>query len=133
MGSNRLNPWPSFASALLPVSVAGFFLISLLAPPKAFAKEPAAPELGLPIRCFLGKDCWMVNLVDVFPGTGKRDYACGARTYDGHKGVDIAIRDLKVMQKGVDVLASAPGVVRSVRDGMKDVDVTIAGTSPSGT
>ena len=83
-----------------------------------------APRLGLPIRCEVGRDCWLVNHVDVDPGPGKRDYMCTKRTYDGHKGIDIAIRDLKVMQKGVAVIASAGGVVRGVRDGMPDIDFT---------
>lgn len=127
MGSNRLKPRPSFAAAFLLAAVSGVFFMTPLGPPQALAKEPEAPQLGLPIRCFLGKDCWLVNLVDVDPGPGRRDYTCSNRTHDGHKGVDIAIRDLKAMHKGVDVLASAPGVVKGVRDGMKDVDVTIAG------
>lgn len=42
-------------------------------------------------------------------------------TYDGHKGVDIALRDLKAMEEGVDVLAAAPGKVLRTRDGMADV------------
>ena len=127
MGSNRLKPRPSFASAFVLASVAGVFILTPLAPPQALAKELQAPQLGLPIRCFPGKDCWLVNLVDVDPGPGRLDYNCSNRTYDGHKGTDIAIRDLKAMQRGVDVLASAPGVVKGVRDGMKDVDITLAG------
>ncbi|MEE9316785.1 MAG: peptidoglycan DD-metalloendopeptidase family protein [Rhodospirillales bacterium] len=98
------------------------------APAQAQAQEGAGngkiPQLGLPIRCQPGRDCWLVNYVDVDPGPGIRDYACGGRTYDGHKGTDIAIRDLKAMELGVPVLAAAGGVVRSTRDGMKDVDFT---------
>lgn len=127
MGPNRLIRRPSLVSALLLASVSGVFFMTPLGPPQALAKEPEALQLGLPIRCFLGKDCWLVNHVDVDPGPGRRDYTCSNRTYDGHKGIDIAIRDLKRMYEGVDVLASAPGVVKGVRDGMKDVDVTIAG------
>ncbi|MEE8214504.1 MAG: hypothetical protein V3R79_07950, partial [Alphaproteobacteria bacterium] len=92
----------------------------------AHGAEAKPPALGLPIRCRLGEDCWLVNLVDVDPGPGRRDYACGKRTYDGHKGTDIAIRDLAVMAKGVDVVASAPGIVKAVRDGMNDVDFTLS-------
>ena len=94
----------------------------------AHGAEAKPPALGLPIRCRLGKDCWLVNFVDVDPGPGRRDYACRKRTYDGHKGTDIAIRDLAAMAKGIDVVASAPGIVKAVRDGMKDVDFTIAGS-----
>jgi hypothetical protein len=92
------------------------------------AANPSAPlRLSLPIRCVPGRDCWLVNLVDLDPGPGVRDYACERRSYDGHKGTDIAIRDLMAMKGGVDVLAAAGGVVGGVRDGMADVDVTIAG------
>ncbi|NQU61829.1 MAG: M23 family metallopeptidase [Rhodospirillales bacterium] len=91
---------------------------------QAAAESTNAPSLGLPIRCQLGRDCWLVNLVDVDSGPGRRDYTCSKRTYDGHKGVDIAIRDLKAMKKGVAVLASAEGVVRGARDGMADIDFT---------
>ena len=93
----------------------------------AWGAEAKPPALGLPIRCMPGKDCWLVNFVDVDPGPGRRDYACLKRTYDGHKGTDIAIRDLVAMKKGIPVLASAAGVVKATRDGMRDVDVTLAG------
>ncbi len=85
------------------------------------------PELSLPIRCRPGRDCWVVNHVDLDPGPGVRDYTCEKHSYDGHKGTDIAIRDLVEMKKGVAVLASAAGVVKATRDGMRDVDVTLAG------
>ena len=94
----------------------------------ALGAEANPPALGLPIRCRPGKDCWLVNFVDIDPSPGRRDYACRKRTYDGHKGTDIAIRDLAVMAKGVDVVASAPGIVKAVRDGMKDVDFTLPGS-----
>ncbi len=100
-------------------------VLAWLAAPAAAATEP--PVLGLPIACTPGTDCWVVNLVDLDPGPGVRDYACTKHSYDGHKGTDIAIRDLAVMRRGVPVIASAPGVVTGVRDGMKDVDVSIAG------
>ena len=82
--------------------------------------------LSLPVRCVLGESCWLANYVDVDPTQAARDFRCGARTYDGHDGVDIAIRDLSVMREGVPVVASASGVVRNVRDGMDDVALTDA-------
>jgi len=86
-----------------------------------------ALELGLPLQCELGKTCWVVNLVDLDPGKGVRDHACTAFSYDGHKGTDFAIRDLKAMEAGVPVIAAAPGTVKGVRDGMVDVDVSERG------
>lgn len=94
---------------------------------KAVQPKSAPPRLSLPIRCVPGRDCWLVNNVDLDPGPGIRDYACDKRSYNGHKGTDIAIRDLVAMKNGVDVLAAAGGVVTGARDGMADVDVKIAG------
>ncbi|MCW8915627.1 MAG: M23 family metallopeptidase [Magnetovibrio sp.] len=78
-----------------------------------------------PLKCTLGKDCWIPNYVDHQLGPGATDYACGKATYDAppgaqHKGTDFAIRDLSVMQAGVEVLAAAPGTVVGVRDGVVD-------------
>lgn len=79
-------------------------------------------KLDRPIDCLAGKTCWIVNYVDLNPAPkARQDYRCGWRTYDTHKGVDFAIRDLAVMEAGVPVLASAPGVVKGIRDGMKDI------------
>ena len=83
-------------------------------------------ELGLPLECRLGETCWVANYVDVEPANTARDFRCHARTYEGHDGTDFAIQDLSVMAAGVPVLASAPGVVRSARDGMADVALTDA-------
>ena len=134
MDSNRLKPRPFFASVLLLASVSGVFFMTPL-PPQAFAKEPEAPQLGLPIRCFPGKDCWVVNYVDHDPSNGVRDYACGTATYNmpskqgnRHQGTDIAIRDMGEMRRGVEVLAAAAGKVIVVRDGMKDVSVRKIGS-----
>ena len=82
------------------------------------ATEP--PKLSLPIDCTLRENCWLVNLVDIDLGPGRRDYLCGKNTYDNHKGIDIGIRDLQAMENGVGVLAVAPGIVTAVRDGMAD-------------
>ena len=85
-----------------------------------------ALALGLPLECRLGETCWVANYVDVDPATSARDFRCHARTYEGHDGTDFAIRDLSVMAAGVPVLAAAPGVVRSTRDGMTDEALTDA-------
>jgi len=78
-------------------------------------------ELSLPIACTPGDDCWIAYHVDVAAGPDIRDFSCGGRTYDDHKGVDIAIRDFAAMRRGVDILAAAPGLVEAIRDGMKDI------------
>lgn len=57
--------------------------------------------------------------VDPAPDSA-RDFRCGAQTYEDHTGTDIAIRDWKALQQGVDVLAAAEGTVLRMRDGMED-------------
>jgi hypothetical protein len=95
-------------------------LLLLVAMPVA-----AQPHLGLilPIACTPGADCWVLRYLDHDPGPGARDYMCGTLTGDGHKGTDIALRDLSAMAGGVEVRAAAAGVVDALRDGMADVSV----------
>jgi Peptidase family M23 len=85
----------------------------------------AQPPQGLilPIACTPGADCWVLRYLDHDPGPGARDYRCGTLTGDGHKGTDIALRDLAAMAGGVEVRAAAAGVVDALRDGMADVSV----------
>ena len=85
----------------------------------AFA-EP--PRLRFPVVCNLGVDCWLMNVPDVAPEKGKaQDFACGAQTYDGHSGTDIATVDRAAMEAGVDVIAAAAGTVQRLRDGEDDL------------
>lgn len=121
------RPRLSFA---LPFTVAVAFALAAIIPKLYSAARAAAPDspmFRLPIACTLGTDCWLVNLMDTDSGPGVRDFRCTTHSYDGHKGTDIAIRDLAAMRAGVPVLAAAAGTVQGVRDGMADVDVSIAG------
>ena len=81
----------------------------------------------MPIACTLERDCWIMNYPDMDRTSAERDPMCGPRSYDGHKGTDIAIRDLTTMRVGVPVLAAADGRVRNVRDGMADRFIDAAG------
>ncbi len=83
--------------------------------------------LSLPVACTPGRDCWIANYFDRDSAPGVKDVGCGARTYDGHDGTDFALRDLKAMEGGVDVVAAAPGRVKAMRDGVADVNVKIGG------
>lgn len=51
------------------------------------------------------------------------DYACGRLSLDGDKGTDFRVPDFLTMERGVAVIAAAPGTVRATRDGMADVSV----------
>lgn len=86
------------------------------------AASPAAaePVLSQPIDCILGETCHIQSYVDTDPSTAARDFTCGTMTYDGHKGTDFALPSLVALEKGVNVLAAADGVVRATRDGMDD-------------
>lgn len=84
-----------------------------------------------PLRCELGVTCWIPNYVDLKPGKGLLDYACGTATYDAspgaqHKGTDFAVRDMAAVRQGVPVLAAASGQVIGMRDGMKDIAIAEA-------
>lgn len=79
------------------------------------------PELSLPINCKLGQDCWIINYFDHAPENEILDYTGGSNLYDEHKGIDIAIPDIRSMVQGVDVLAVADGVVLAIRDHIPDI------------
>ena len=90
----------------------------------AWPSGPAeAIELRLPINCEIGVTCEIQNYVDLDPSSQARDYQCGSRTYNGHKGVDFRLPSLRAQRAGVNVLAAAPGRVLRVRDGVPDMSV----------
>lgn len=95
---------------------------ALLAAP-AFA---GPPELVWPLDCKLGESCFIEDYVDTDPGSGVRDYACGIKSRDGHRGTDIALLSFEAMEGGMTVRAAAAGTVAAVRDGVKDAPVTAA-------
>ncbi len=80
------------------------------------------PSLSLPLACTYGNDCWVMNYPDIGQeNDGKAiDSGCLGRTYEGHKGTDFTIKDVKAMQAGVDVLAAYNGTVLRLRDGEAD-------------
>lgn len=80
----------------------------------------STPSFTIPIDCNLGQDCFIMHYVDRDPSPKEVDFGCGRQTYDGHKGTDFGISDLKRMEAGVPVLATAAGTVLRVRDGVED-------------
>ena len=117
-----------FLRAGRPVLIA-FALMAAWHVPATAAPAPPFPGarnlFALPIDCTPGQDCWVPNYVDAVPGQGARDYTGGVRTYEGHRGVDFAIRDKRAMRLGVTVRAAAGGVVQAVRDSMADVEFNL--------
>lgn len=84
-------------------------------------KEPSPPDFQFPLDCTLDKDCWLMNTPDANGEEGlAQDSFCQNRSYDTHKGVDFAIRNKAAMEDGVNILATASGVVVRLRDGEED-------------
>jgi Peptidase family M23 len=73
------------------------------------------PQAGI-----LWQDLYPANFVDLDPGPGVRDFACGTQTYDDHTGIDTNIRSFREVDIGVPVFAALDGRVLSVRDGEFD-------------
>ena len=88
-------------------------------------------KMEMPLRCTQSSDCWIVNYVDLDPTSSITDYSCGVATYDKHKGTDIAIMDADVMRQGVEVFASAAGIVKGTRNNMRDIDFNMGGGAAS--
>lgn len=81
------------------------------------AQDDSAPRFVFPAGCEIGRDCWFFAYMDHDPSDRYRDHMCGVRTYDAHKGTDIAPIDPGA---AIPVIAAADGVVVGVRDGMDD-------------
>ncbi len=105
----------------LPLARPGFvglaLSLALVAGPVGAADSP---RFALPIDCVPGATCFVQNYVDHDPSSAWRDYACGARSYDGHDGTDFRVPSMAAVRTGVAVLAAADGVVAGTRDGMPD-------------
>ncbi|MCA0920580.1 M23 family metallopeptidase [Pseudooceanicola nanhaiensis] len=86
----------------------------------AAGPSAAEPSLTLYADCTLGETCYFQQYVDHDPGPEAEDFTCGALSYDGHKGTDLAVPSLAAMMAGVDVIAAAPGRVIGTRDGVED-------------
>jgi hypothetical protein len=86
--------------------------------------QPEGFQLAFPVACEVGRTCEIQRYVDRQPGPGLLDYRCGRRTGENHNGVDIRLPDMRAQQRGVDVLAAAPGKVLRTREGVADVAVT---------
>jgi hypothetical protein len=107
--------------------LAALGLAACLAPFAMLRAAPEGPRFALPLACVVGRSCEVQHYVDRDPGPGALDYRCGHRTYQGHNGVDIRIKDMAAQRAGVDVLAAAAGRVARLRDGVQDISVHAPG------
>ncbi len=101
-----------------PAPLAFATLASVILASHASAAD--APVLAQPIDCRLGETCFVQSYVDVDPTPAARDYRCGSATYDGHKGTDFRLLSTVAAERGVRVLAAAPGTVKGLRSTMPD-------------
>lgn len=76
--------------------------------------------LSKPIAGVYGKEYIIVNYVDWGTDTLIYDHSCGTKSYNGHEGTDFVIRNFKLMDSGVNVLAAANGIVTYTKDGLFD-------------
>jgi murein DD-endopeptidase MepM/ murein hydrolase activator NlpD len=91
------------------------------------------PKLLWPVGGVPNKDWTIINYVDQDPSSpGFRDYRGGHLTYDGHNGIDIAIRDFAAMDTGVPVYAAADGTVVFTHDGEFDRVLDGSGAQDNG-
>jgi hypothetical protein len=85
--------------------------------------EAPTLRIDMPVICTMQADCLIQKLVDVDVSPKRVDYRCGTLATDGHDGIDIRVRTLADMRKGVAVTAAASGRVLRVRDGEPDMNV----------
>lgn len=104
-----------------------FLILALAAIPVAPAPAKGPVALSMPLRCDMGRTCWIQKYADLADGPERRDYRCGALTTDAHDGVDFRLSSLAQMRLGVVIVSAAPGVVLRVRDGEADVAVGAGG------
>ncbi len=88
-----------------------------------FPLPARALTFEFPVRCEIGKECFIQKYVDHDQSKDWHDYRCGRLSNDGHKGTDIRVPTMQEMNPGVDILAAADGTVLAIRDEMEDISV----------
>ncbi len=87
-----------------------------------------AIDLGIPIACNYGIDCFIESYFDHIPEEGGyNDHTCGILSSDGHVSTDFKLLNHEQMKDGVNVVASDSGIIKYVRDGMSDISVKLIG------
>ncbi len=102
-------------------------IMALLGLGVLFSSSPsfAAPQLGMPLQCEYGKECFIQKYMDLNPSKNiYMDYTCGTLSSENHNGTDFRLRDFTELQKNVPVVAAEAGVIKATRDGMDDITVT---------
>lgn len=95
---------------------------------------PSSTSLLWPLAGRDGRDWVINNYVDLDATSGTLDYASGsgggAKTYDGHSGIDIDVPSFRWMDGNVSsVLAAASGIVTAIRDTEPDRNTSCTGNA----
>ena len=105
-----------------------------------FKKNNSINNFEWPLRQASGfnhDDYYVItNYVDLDNTSGLLDYNCGERTYDGHRGTDIALFPFSWIlknEKHVEVIAAAPGIISYKQDGNFDEECSICPSCISNT
>lgn len=99
-----------------------FFLASIVSG-KSFAID-----IGVPIYCEYGTDCFIETYYDHSPLEGEiSDYTCGVLTKDNYHSTSFKLKNHHQMKEGVPVVAADSGIILAVRDGMSDISVELIG------
>ena len=96
-----------------PLSIASFFIFVTASTAEEF-------RLELPLNCENTNACFIQNFFDHQIGLGAKDFECGPKTYDTHKGTDFAIFPDGFGYKNSEVLAAASGQVAAIRNSVED-------------
>src|SRR5690606_35815980 len=86
----------------------------------AAVRVVAPMDFGFPLLGTLNEDFYYTFYVDLRPASGFQDFRCGPKAYDGHTGTDIVLPNFALMDRGVRIVAAAPGRVIFVQDGLPD-------------
>ena len=103
-------------------------------PPPVPPVTPSSTLLLWPLAGRDGRDWVINNYVDLDATSGTLDYTggsgSGAKTYNGHSGIDIDVPNFRWMDGGVSiVLAAESGVVTSVHDNEPDRNTSCTGNA----
>ena len=118
MRNTRASIGRSKSARHVAITLLGISIASAASQAAAQGRDPI--ELDAPIICPERVNCMIQQFVDVDPGKGARDFTCGTATYNGHKGTDFRVLRLTDVERGIRVVASAPGRVIGVRNSVTD-------------
>ena len=115
-GSARLQIKPN--SFLISLFTICFILASIY----HFTKTHQDTKFSLtfPVKCQLEINCIIQHLPDLDPGEGVKDPFGDVNTFNNHNGLDIRVISVEAMNKGVDIVAAADGIVIKKSDILPD-------------